>query len=119
MFAGVPVLSAQSAPAVLAVSPQQCVWRAGDDPAWASPGLDESAWKPMPSTGLTDLAHLWVRCRVPRDGLRGDGELFGFERTQAISGCSPQEIADAAQEFGQEDDITVLKLTLAPVGVLA
>jgi phosphoserine phosphatase RsbU/P len=50
---------------------------------------------------------------------RADGELFGFERTQAISGQSPEEIADAAQEFGQEDDITVLNLTLVGVGVLA
>ena len=47
-----------------------------------------------------------------------DGELFGFERTLALSNRSPQEIAHAAQEFGQEDDITVLKLTRATAGVL-
>jgi phosphoserine phosphatase RsbU/P len=42
------------------------------------------------------------------------GELFGFERTQAIS-CRPAgEIAAAAQQFGQEDDITVLTLTFHP-----
>jgi serine phosphatase RsbU (regulator of sigma subunit) len=39
------------------------------------------------------------------------GELFGFERTAAISTQSAQNIADAAQRFGQEDDITVLTLT--------
>jgi hypothetical protein len=49
---------------------------------------------------------------------RADGELFGFERAQAISGKSPQEIAEAAQEFGQEDDITVLTLALTPANVL-
>jgi len=42
------------------------------------------------------------------------GELFGFERTGSISRQSAQEIADAAQAFGQEDDITVLTLQFAP-----
>ncbi len=45
------------------------------------------------------------------------GELFGFERTQAISTQSAEAIAQAAQAFGQEDDITVLTLTLAPTEV--
>jgi len=38
------------------------------------------------------------------------GELFGFERTNAISIESADSIAHAAQEFGQEDDITVLTI---------
>ena len=37
-------------------------------------------------------------------------QLFGFERTEAISGKSAEAIAQAAKEFGQEDDITVLTL---------
>jgi len=41
------------------------------------------------------------------------GELFGFERTREISGKSAEEVAQAAQVFGQEDDITVLTLTFA------
>jgi hypothetical protein len=36
------------------------------------------------------------------------GELFGFERTAAISAESAETIASAAQAFGQDDDITVL-----------
>jgi phosphoserine phosphatase RsbU/P len=36
------------------------------------------------------------------------GQLFGFERTRAISAQSAHNIAAAAQAFGQEDDITVL-----------
>ena len=36
------------------------------------------------------------------------GELFGFERTRAISGERAEKIAATAQQFGQEDDITVL-----------
>ena len=38
------------------------------------------------------------------------GELFGFDRTQAISTEPAEKIARAAQQFGQEDDITVLTL---------
>jgi hypothetical protein len=45
------------------------------------------------------------------------GELFGFDRTRAISSQSAESIASAAQAHGQEDDITVLTLTLAPVEV--
>jgi hypothetical protein len=36
------------------------------------------------------------------------GELFGFERTANLSGSRADAIAQAAQAFGQEDDITVL-----------
>ncbi len=39
------------------------------------------------------------------------GELFGFERAQAISGETANAIAEAALKFGQVDDITVLTLT--------
>ena len=46
------------------------------------------------------------------------GELFGFARTASLSTQSAKEIARAARDFGQEDDITVLTLTFAPVGVI-
>ncbi|MBI3207284.1 MAG: serine/threonine-protein phosphatase [Candidatus Solibacter usitatus] len=36
------------------------------------------------------------------------GELFGFDRTAAISGKSANEIAEAAKAWGQNDDITVV-----------
>jgi hypothetical protein len=42
------------------------------------------------------------------------GELFGFDRTAALSALSAGEIARAAQHFGQEDDITVLTMALLP-----
>jgi serine phosphatase RsbU (regulator of sigma subunit) len=38
------------------------------------------------------------------------GELMGFERARELSLERAERIADAAQEFGQEDDITVLSL---------
>jgi serine phosphatase RsbU (regulator of sigma subunit) len=39
---------------------------------------------------------------------QGSGELFGFDRVHNLSNQSAFYIADAAKEFGQEDDITVL-----------
>jgi len=42
------------------------------------------------------------------------GELFGFDRTRQLSSRAAQQIADAAVQFGQQDDITVLTLSLAP-----
>ena len=38
------------------------------------------------------------------------GELFGFDRVHNLSSQSAFYIADAAKEFGQEDDITVLTI---------
>jgi hypothetical protein len=43
------------------------------------------------------------------------GELFGFERTAILSTQPADSIAEAALLFGQEDDITVLTLTLTAV----
>ena len=42
------------------------------------------------------------------------GELFGFDRTVSISRNSAEAIADKAQAFGQDDDITVV--TVVRVG---
>jgi hypothetical protein len=40
------------------------------------------------------------------------GELFGFDRTRAISVQPAAQMASEAQAFGQNDDITVLSFTL-------
>lgn len=62
-------LSAQS---VVTVSPRQCVWRAGDDPAWAAPNLDESGWQPYASWNLNpEEPRYWVRCYADLSSLRG------------------------------------------------
>jgi hypothetical protein len=46
------------------------------------------------------------------------GELYGFDRTEAISAQSAVSIAQAAQAFGpvgqQDDDITVVTIALQP-----
>jgi serine phosphatase RsbU (regulator of sigma subunit) len=41
-----------------------------------------------------------------------EGELFGFDRTAEISSKPAEKVAEAARTFGQEDDITVLSLSL-------
>jgi len=45
------------------------------------------------------------------------GKLFGFERALELIRTQPSaaEIAQTAQEFGQEDDISVISVTMAPV----
>jgi serine phosphatase RsbU (regulator of sigma subunit) len=46
------------------------------------------------------------------EAMTSTGELFGFDRTRAISRGRAFDIADTARRFGQADDITVLTLTL-------
>jgi len=42
------------------------------------------------------------------EAANASSELFGFDRTRAISGKPAREIADAAKAWGQTDDITVV-----------
>ncbi len=60
-----------------------------------------------PDDALTLLSDGVVEARGP------GGELFGFERTRAVSAQSAAQIAAAALGFGQEDDITVLTVRFA------
>lgn len=43
------------------------------------------------------------------------GELFGFERVHNLSNQSAFYVAEAARDFGQQDDITVLTVRRVPV----
>ena len=52
------------------------------------------------------------------EAMSASGELFGFERTRAISTQPAAQIAATGQAFGQKDDITVLTLTLTGAGVV-
>lgn len=72
----------------------------------------ETAIKLAPNDRLTLLTDGVVEAQ------NATRELFGFERTAAISRNTAGEIARAAQAFGQEDDITVLTLEFAPAEVL-
>jgi phosphoserine phosphatase RsbU/P len=66
---------------------------------------EETALQLNPDSSLTLVTDGVVEARNAK------GELFGFERTVAISDASADEIATAAEQFGQDDDITVLKIT--------
>ena len=64
---------------------------------------------------ITFQLHPGSFCTLVTDGVIEatslSGELYGFERTQAISIEPANVIAEAARQFGQEDDITVLCVT--------
>ena len=64
----------------------------------------ESTFQLAPEEQLTLLSDGVVEARDKA------GALFGFERTAALSNQSAEAIAQAAQAFGQDDDITVLTL---------
>jgi serine phosphatase RsbU (regulator of sigma subunit) len=51
------------------------------------------------------------------EAMDADGNLFGFDRVQELLGSttSAAEIADAAQVFGQQDDISVIRVTRTAV----
>ncbi len=66
---------------------------------------EESHFQLGPSESLTFLSDGIVEAR------NATGELFGFERTVKISVQSASSIAQTAVAFGQDDDITVLKMT--------
>jgi hypothetical protein len=72
----------------------------------------ESTLHLPPGAQLTFLTDGVVEAR------NAQGELFGFERTAAISSQTADQIAKTAERFGQEDDITVLTLTFAPAEVM-
>ncbi len=60
-----------------------------------------------PSERLVLLSDGVLEARAP------DGELYGFERLASLTLEPAQQIAETAQRFGQEDDISVLTLALS------
>jgi phosphoserine phosphatase RsbU/P len=81
-------------------------------------GLSDTVYEELrftlaPGDTLTFLSDGVVEAR------NASGELFGFERARRIAAQPAEQIALAAQAFGQEDDITVLTLTFAPAEVPA
>jgi serine phosphatase RsbU (regulator of sigma subunit) len=68
----------------------------------------EMRWQLKPGDRLTFLSDGVLEAR------NESGELFGFDRTREISERTAQAIVDAARQFGQEDDITVMTVRFAP-----
>ena len=79
-------------------------------PIGIAPGIKylENTFSLLPDARLTLLTDGVLEATSPTTK-----ELFGFDRTAAISNQSAEAIAQAAQAFGQEDDITVLTLKFA------
>ncbi len=75
LILAVALPGALAAQTIITVSPQQCVWHAGDNPAWAAPNLDETGWQPYTRWNRSkidpDEPHHWVRCHADLSTLRG------------------------------------------------
>jgi hypothetical protein len=82
-------------------------------------GLDGSAEYPETTVLLHHNAQLTLMTDGVVEARNPAGELLGFERTRQLSTQTAQQVAHAAQSFGQEDDITVLTLSMAPAPVPA
>ncbi|MGB7266864.1 MAG: PP2C family protein-serine/threonine phosphatase [Terracidiphilus sp.] len=72
---------------------------------------DETSYQIAPQDTLTFVSDGVIEATGPA------GELFGFARTRAMSTRSASAIAEAARNFGQHDDITVLTITRTAVPV--
>ena len=93
------------------------------NPAPYRNGVEMAIEPGLPLGLLAEARYAETRCQIaPGDRLTfvsdgvieatsPAGELYGFERTQAISNQTAQTIAEAVKQFGQEDDITVLTVT--------
>lgn len=68
----------------------------------AETSYEESRFELAPADRLTFVSDGVVEARNAK------GELLGFERMTGLTMKRAEEIADAAQRWGQEDDITVL-----------
>jgi hypothetical protein len=76
LILSVALPGALSAQTILTISPQQCVWHAGDDPAWAAPNLDETGWQPYANWRLNPAEpRIWIRCHADLSALRGTAHL--------------------------------------------
>ena len=82
-------------------------------------GLAETAQYPETTIRLQDHRQLTLLTDGVVEARNPTGELLGFERTRQLSTQPAQQVAQAAQSFGQEDDITVLTLSMAPAAVPA
>jgi sigma-B regulation protein RsbU (phosphoserine phosphatase) len=77
-------------------------------------GLELSSCCPETTVPFLPGAHLTLLTDGVVEAQNARRELFGFDRTAAISNQSADSIARAAEAHGQNDDITVLTLRFAP-----
>ena len=75
-------------------------------------GLDADAAYPESACMFSPGARLTLLSDGVAEARNATGQLFGFDRLRQISTEPAESIAQEAQSFGQQDDITVLTLTL-------
>ncbi|MGB9028984.1 MAG: SpoIIE family protein phosphatase [Acidobacteriaceae bacterium] len=78
-------------------------------------GLDAGSAYPETPFQLSVKARLTLMTDGVAEARNRGGELFGFDRTASIATSPAGSIALAAQQFGQQDDITVLTVAMEPV----
>ena len=74
----------------------------------ADASYEEQRYELAPGDRLTFVSDGVVEARSAK------GELLGFERMAALTKSRAEEIADVAQRWGQNDDITVLTVARVP-----
>jgi hypothetical protein len=79
-------------------------------------GLSTEDWYPEAQFRLELGKQLTLLTDGVVEARARSGELLGFERTAAMATQPAASIAQAAQEFGQNDDITVLTFARVSVG---
>jgi len=77
-------------------------------------GLAEKTVYPETVHTLPENAQLTLVTDGVVEARARNGELLGFERTASLSIQSAKSIVHAAQDFGQDDDITVLTVSRSP-----
>jgi hypothetical protein len=91
-------IAAQTA---VTISPQQCLWRAGDDPAWAAQNLDETGWQPFAQWHPGPYpVRIWLRCRA---GLSALGSISDPEIQVDLH--SPYELYLNGSRIGAAGDL--------------
>jgi serine phosphatase RsbU (regulator of sigma subunit) len=80
-------------------------------------GIMEEAESSVMHFRLEDGDKLMLMSDGVAEATDPNGELFGFDRVRELlrTGTTAAEVARVAQAFGQEDDISVIAVTRAPV----
>ena len=118
-------LHAQS---LITLTPHQCVWHAGDNPAWAAPAFNDSAWQPYAKWQIDDRnVHIWVRCHADLAPLRSlahpalQVDLHAASQVFVNGGLlgSSGDLATAQYSLGDFYTVPLPPAALAPSGILA
>ncbi|MGB6193055.1 MAG: PP2C family protein-serine/threonine phosphatase [Terracidiphilus sp.] len=80
-------------------------------------GISEEAEYPETTLQLAPGDALLLMSDGVVEARNARGELFGFERAQAIARETAEKVAETAEAFGQDDDITVVTVEREPVTV--